>query len=268
MSGQYVYTTFQMKSEKNAPQPIGSTTTYARRYALLAVAGIAPDDDDGNAGSGRDSGPKQTQQSAPRTATKQTTAPPKQAETVKQTEAVNQDEAKEIDRNDPSATREAMVKLGMDVNAWKKFAVAAFGKPLPSDPNAYIKANNDLYDKFVKEGKPTVTIFNNDPVAFGERWKKINSEPEKKSDIRLDNNAVTSKLSELSDEIAAKSGFKSGADLVARVKTLCKQDVPDADMLELLTVYQSDVSVIKELTAAVKAGSFTDVPSFLSSRGQ
>ena len=34
------------------PQGIGSTITYARRYALSAIVGIAPEDDDGNAGSG------------------------------------------------------------------------------------------------------------------------------------------------------------------------------------------------------------------------
>ncbi len=34
----------------NAPQPYGSAVTYARRYGLMCMAGIAPDDeDDGNA---------------------------------------------------------------------------------------------------------------------------------------------------------------------------------------------------------------------------
>lgn len=34
-------------------QSIGSATTYLRRYAMLAIAGIAPVDDDGNEASGR-----------------------------------------------------------------------------------------------------------------------------------------------------------------------------------------------------------------------
>lgn len=34
---------------KNDMQGLGSAMTYARRYGLMALAGIAPDDDDGNA---------------------------------------------------------------------------------------------------------------------------------------------------------------------------------------------------------------------------
>jgi hypothetical protein len=34
---------------KNDMQGYGSAVTYARRYGLMAMAGIAPDDDDGNA---------------------------------------------------------------------------------------------------------------------------------------------------------------------------------------------------------------------------
>jgi len=35
---------------KNDPQGFGSALTYARRYSLMAACGIAPEDDDGNAG--------------------------------------------------------------------------------------------------------------------------------------------------------------------------------------------------------------------------
>lgn len=35
---------------KNDPQGYGSALTYARRYSLMAACGIAPEDDDGNAG--------------------------------------------------------------------------------------------------------------------------------------------------------------------------------------------------------------------------
>ena len=37
-------------SAKNDPQGYGSALTYARRYSLMAACGIAPEDDDGNAG--------------------------------------------------------------------------------------------------------------------------------------------------------------------------------------------------------------------------
>lgn len=36
---------------KNDPQAYGSSTTYGRRYSLMAACGIAPEDDDGNAAS-------------------------------------------------------------------------------------------------------------------------------------------------------------------------------------------------------------------------
>jgi hypothetical protein len=38
---------------KQDPQGFGSALTYARRYSLMAACGIAPEDDDGNAGSRR-----------------------------------------------------------------------------------------------------------------------------------------------------------------------------------------------------------------------
>lgn len=40
-----------MVGEKATAQQIGSAITYARRYALAAMIGIAPEDDDGNAAS-------------------------------------------------------------------------------------------------------------------------------------------------------------------------------------------------------------------------
>jgi hypothetical protein len=38
---------------KQDPQGFGSALTYARRYSLMSACGIAPEDDDGNAGSKR-----------------------------------------------------------------------------------------------------------------------------------------------------------------------------------------------------------------------
>jgi hypothetical protein len=40
-------------ASKQDPQGYGSALTYARRYSLMAAAGIAPEDDDGNAASNR-----------------------------------------------------------------------------------------------------------------------------------------------------------------------------------------------------------------------
>lgn len=43
--------TLHLRPTKTDPQGVGSAITYGRRYALLAVAGVAPEDDDGNAAS-------------------------------------------------------------------------------------------------------------------------------------------------------------------------------------------------------------------------
>jgi hypothetical protein len=50
-SGQWVRGALTMKPQKVDPQGIGSCITYARRYALAAIVGVAPEDDDGNAAS-------------------------------------------------------------------------------------------------------------------------------------------------------------------------------------------------------------------------
>jgi hypothetical protein len=49
-SGEWVETTIKLRPVRNDPQGVGSALTYARRYALQSIAGVAAeDDDDGNA---------------------------------------------------------------------------------------------------------------------------------------------------------------------------------------------------------------------------
>lgn len=55
--GESISSTLTMPVEKATAQGVGSAITYARRYSLSALVGVAPDDDDGNAASGRDQGP-------------------------------------------------------------------------------------------------------------------------------------------------------------------------------------------------------------------
>lgn len=47
-SGQFITSTYPLVPVKNDPQGMGSALTYARRYGLMAIVGIAPEDDDGN----------------------------------------------------------------------------------------------------------------------------------------------------------------------------------------------------------------------------
>ena len=48
-SGQWLSSVYQLTPVKADPQAEGSALTYARRYAAMALLGIAPEDDDGNA---------------------------------------------------------------------------------------------------------------------------------------------------------------------------------------------------------------------------
>lgn len=52
-SGEWITGDLAMLPVKDDPQGVGSCITYARRYALSAFVGIAPEDDDGNAASGK-----------------------------------------------------------------------------------------------------------------------------------------------------------------------------------------------------------------------
>lgn len=52
-SGGFIRSSIAMKPTKADPQGIGSAVTYARRYALQSICGVAPEDDDGNAASAR-----------------------------------------------------------------------------------------------------------------------------------------------------------------------------------------------------------------------
>lgn len=50
-SGEEVTGRYLLKPAKEDPQGYGAAMTYARRYCLMALLGIAPEDDDGNAAS-------------------------------------------------------------------------------------------------------------------------------------------------------------------------------------------------------------------------
>lgn len=71
-SGQWIKSTLSIPLQKVDAQGYGSATTYARRYALSAAVGIAPEDDDGNAasnpkGAANDAPPPRTKLDGPYT---------------------------------------------------------------------------------------------------------------------------------------------------------------------------------------------------------
>lgn len=50
-SGEWIGSVYPVAAGVGNPQAAGSALTYARRYTALAICGIAPEDDDGNAAS-------------------------------------------------------------------------------------------------------------------------------------------------------------------------------------------------------------------------
>ncbi len=52
-SGEWIASSLTLTARDAAPQSVGSALTYGRRYALAALVGVSPDDDDGEAAHGR-----------------------------------------------------------------------------------------------------------------------------------------------------------------------------------------------------------------------
>lgn len=72
-SGEYIRSSLTMPVTKQDPQGYGSAITYARRYSLQSIVGIAAEDDDGNAASQKQA-PQRSQQAAPQPAKQATPA--------------------------------------------------------------------------------------------------------------------------------------------------------------------------------------------------
>lgn len=53
-SGEWISSPLTMTAKEDSPQAVGSAITYARRYALAAMVGVAPEDDDGEGAMGRE----------------------------------------------------------------------------------------------------------------------------------------------------------------------------------------------------------------------
>lgn len=64
-SGEWIQSDLTMTANPGTPQGIGSCITYARRYALQSMVGIAPEDDDGNTASGNGNSQQQQERRPP-----------------------------------------------------------------------------------------------------------------------------------------------------------------------------------------------------------
>lgn len=59
-SGEWLSEDLTITAKEDTPQAVGSAITYARRYGLSSMVGIAPEDDDGEAAHGRVTAPPQS----------------------------------------------------------------------------------------------------------------------------------------------------------------------------------------------------------------
>lgn len=76
-SGQWISSILPIQPVRNDPQGVGSAITYMRRYALSAIVGIAPEDDDDGNDSSRSLQKEEYNYRAPQGPTGKTVIPPK-----------------------------------------------------------------------------------------------------------------------------------------------------------------------------------------------
>jgi hypothetical protein len=142
-SGQFIRSVIHLPADKKGQmdaQTIGSMITYARRYSASAIAGIAQDDDDGNAASGKPSPARQLP--APRVANP---APVAAVETPEPPEAPDTPDQAERKR-----LRAIVVKTIGNTNLMK-FWLGYFGKnqqsELPTDVAVYLPGYRYLVEQ-------------------------------------------------------------------------------------------------------------------------
>jgi len=131
-SGQWVESTLMLPVNDGKPQTLGSAITYARRYALAPMAGIASEDDeDGNLAQGREA------ETAHRDRAPKASKPAKPEKTAKEhPETVGPDTI--YKRSD--AQRRVVQQVFADVGVADKALMGAISKALEGRPMA------DLHD--------------------------------------------------------------------------------------------------------------------------
>ena len=128
-SGEFVTNEIALRPTKSDPQGIGSAITYGRRYLLMTMAGLAPEDDDGNEASGKQT--TQKQQAQP-----QRQAQP-QAQSQQPTHRQQDNTAPAISVPKSFADADAAIKWGYDTKAFEA-----------------IQHAKNAYDKLKTEHKP------------------------------------------------------------------------------------------------------------------
>lgn len=110
-SGEWISGRLKMLPTKTDPQGVGSAITYGRRYALAAMVGIAPEDDDAESAMGRpkDAG-KKTETAKPPTTSK---TPPASDEVITDVKATLKEELYGYCNGDPVVMAQILKEISV-----------------------------------------------------------------------------------------------------------------------------------------------------------
>lgn len=152
-SGQWAASTLPVPPESD-PQRLGSALTYVRKYALIAIVGLAAEDDDGQAAS---AGPRQQQ-------------PQAQAKQQGQRQAQPKGQAQQ--QRKPPAKQGAGEVDATVIAAWTKRIQA------PRDREGLKQVWND-FDKAIAKGHPLRAALKPEWAAANERLKRAESDAQR-----------------------------------------------------------------------------------------
>lgn len=132
-SGEWIEGKLLLPLAKQDAQGYGSAITYARRYSLASIVGVATEDDDGNGASGKQVEDRQAP--PPRQQQRQQEAPQPQAPPKDETATlVAELRAKVVSILDPGNEQQASNLRSF----WLAFFNETDARKLPRDPKAYV----------------------------------------------------------------------------------------------------------------------------------
>jgi hypothetical protein len=152
-SGQWIKSRTYMKPAKDDPQGIGSLISYARRYALQAIAMICPEDDDGEAAMGRNA-PAQKPVESPKPVQKVEPAKPQEK---KPTEAPKAKEvASKFNGENHQALFQELMKLGYTPEEFLEAHKWAKDERVPAKANDFFKMSDNTSSLFLFDGMDAI----------------------------------------------------------------------------------------------------------------
>jgi hypothetical protein len=150
-SGQWIRGRIVMRTEKTDPQTIGKCITYARRYALAAIVGVAPEDDDGNSASGVAekiaAATKPAPAARPKTESKPAPKPPAKDDASKWPAAA--------DEQIPDRLQALMADSGISIFGLRNYLI---GKGWIKPHQKIMDMSRDLYHEMIKPENWKVVI--------------------------------------------------------------------------------------------------------------